>query len=102
MNNKPQQQKINVKLDEKVGEGVYSNFFMVTYSPSEFVLDFGRVVPGLPDVRIYSRILSTPQHVKQFLRNLQKNVEQFEKQNGEIKIAGAGVATDKGVGFKNQ
>ncbi len=100
MNDKPQQKKINVKLDEKIGEGVYSNFFMVTYSTSEFVLDFGRIVPGLPDAKIYSRVLTTPQHVKHFLKTLQKNVEQFESRHGEIKMSGQSLPTDKGVGFK--
>jgi hypothetical protein len=96
---KMQQKKINVKLDEKIGEGTYANFFMVTYSPSEFILDFGRILPGLPDARIYSRVLSTPQHVKQLLQILQKNVEQFEKQHGEIKVQGQN--PEKSVGFKN-
>jgi hypothetical protein len=95
------QQKLNVKLDEKIGEGTYANFFMITYSSSEFIIDFGRVVPGLPDARIYSRVLTTPQHVKQLLTILQKNVEQFENQHGEIKVAGQGVSDNKGIGFKN-
>ena len=70
--------KLNVKLDEKVGEGIYANFFMISNSPSEFVIDFGRIVPGLPSAKIYSRILTTPQHAKQFLHILQKNLSNFE------------------------
>jgi hypothetical protein len=96
-----QQKKINVKIDENVGQGSYSNFFMVTYSPSEFIIDFGRILPGIPDAKIYSRVLSTPQHVKQLLNLLQKNVEQFEAQYGEIKFSGQGNNDSKGVGFKN-
>ena len=65
-----QKKKINVKIDEKVGEGVYSNFCMITHSPSEFIIDFGRILPGLPNAKIYSRILSTPQHAKQFMNIL--------------------------------
>lgn len=91
--------KINVKIDEKVGEGVYSNFFMMTYSPSEFILDFGRILPGLPNAKIYSRVLTTPQHAKQLLNILQKNIETFEKKNGEIKIYGS--HEDKDIGFKS-
>ncbi len=100
MHEKGQQKNINVKLDEKVGEGIYSNFFMVSYSPSEFIVDFGRIVPGLPDARIYSRVMTTPQHIKQLLNILQKNVEIYEKQNGEIKMAGQNLGTDKEIGFK--
>lgn len=91
--------KINVKIDETVGEGVYSNFFMMTYSPSEFILDFGRILPGLPNAKIYSRVLTTPQHAKQLLNILQKNIETFEKKNGEIKIHGS--HEDKDIGFKS-
>ena len=91
--------KINVKIDETVGEGVYANFFMITNSPSEFVIDFGRILPGLPNAKIYSRILTTPQHAKQFLQILEKNIENFEAKNGEIKMPGK--TEDKDIGFKN-
>ena len=91
--------KINVKLDEKVGEGVYANMSMTTFSPSEFILDFGRFVPGLPDARILSRVITTPQHAKQFLRTLQANIEKYEAQHGEIKLPGG--PEDREIGFKS-
>ncbi|MCF7794097.1 MAG: DUF3467 domain-containing protein [Candidatus Cloacimonetes bacterium] len=90
--------KLNLKIDEKVGEGVYSNFCMITHSPSEFIIDFGRIVPGLPNAKIYSRILSTPQHAKQFLKILQQNIENFENKHGEINMPGMPDAKD--IGFK--
>ena len=82
----PHQQQINIKLDEKVGEGVYANFFMIANNPSEYIIDCGRIVPGLPNANIYSRIITTPQHAKQLLKLLTQNIEQYEKQFGEIKI----------------
>ena len=91
--------KINVKIDETVGEGVYANFFMINNSLSEFVIDFGRILPGLPNAKIYSRILTTPQHAKQLLQILGKNIENFEAKNGEIKMPGK--AEEKDIGFKN-
>jgi len=91
--------KINVKIDEKVGEGVYANFFMINNSPSEFVIDFGRILPGLPNAKIYSRVLTTPQHAKQLLNILEKKIEDFEKMNGEIKMSGK--SEEKDIGFKN-
>ncbi len=93
------QKKMNIKLDEKVGEGVYSNFFMITNSAAEFILDFGRILPGLPEGKIYSRIILTPQHAKQLVESLQKNIDTYEKQNGEIKTVKKG--NDKTVGFTN-
>lgn len=94
-----EQKKINVKIDEKIGEGIYANAFLVAFSNSEFILDFGRTVPHLADLRIFSRIITTPQHVKQFLKNLEKNIENYEKQHGEIKMPGS--AEDKNIGFKS-
>ncbi len=97
MQNKKKQ--INVKLDEQVGEGIYSNFFMITNSSSEFVLDFGRILPGVPSAKIYSRVLTTPQHAKQLLQILENNIKKFEEQNGEIKLPGK--IEDKNIGFKS-
>ncbi len=91
--------KLNIKLDEKVGEGIYANFFMLSNSPSEFIIDFGRIVPGLPSAKIYSRILTTPQHAKQFLQILHKNIENFENQHGEINLPGQ--PEDNDIGFKS-
>jgi hypothetical protein len=71
---------------------------MITNSPSEFVIDFGRILPGIPDARIYTRVVCTPQHAKQLLQILQKNIEGFENQFGEIKVQG--VTENKPVGFK--
>ena len=101
MNQPQKQQQINIKLDEKIGEGVYSNFFLISNTPSEYVLDFGRIVPGIPDVKVYSRIMTTPQHAKQLLMILQQNLDQYEKQFGEIKLPQMPQAETKNIGFQN-
>jgi len=97
-----QKKKINVKIDEAVGEGVYSNFCMVTHSPSEFIIDFGRILPGLPNAKIYSRILATPQHAKQFMNILKQNIDNFEEKHGEISLPGQPEAKDIGFKASNQ
>ncbi|MBM4404469.1 MAG: DUF3467 domain-containing protein [Candidatus Cloacimonetes bacterium] len=99
MNQQPPNQ-INIKIDEKVGEGIYANFFVVTNSPSEFVIDFGRMLPGIPDAKIFTRVVATPQHAKQLLQILEKNIEAFEKQFGEIKVFGQ--QDNKSIGFKQE
>jgi len=98
---KQQQQQINIKLDEKVSEGVYANFFMIVNSQSEYVIDFGRIVPGVPDVKIYSRVMTTPQHAKQLLGLLKQNIDQYEKQYGEIKIPQEQQIENKNIGFQS-
>ncbi len=85
--NQPSQQ-INVELGEKEAEGIYSNLAIITHSPAEFVIDFTRVLPGVPKAKVFSRIITTPQHAKLLLNALRDNIEKFEKTFGEIKIQG--------------
>jgi hypothetical protein len=99
VNNPNPKQKLNVKIDEKTGEGVYANFFIISHSPSEFILDFGRLMPNMPSVNLKSRVLVTPQHAKHFMQLLQKNIDNFENQHGEIKIPGKD--DDREIGFKS-
>jgi len=91
-------QPIKVELREPESEGIYSNWVMITYSPSEFIIDFGRILPGLPKTRVYSRIVMTPQHVKRLLNVLDKNVKNYEKKFGEIKPLG-NEEKQKEIGF---
>lgn len=96
MNQPPK--KVNVKIDEKVGEGIYSNMTGISFSASEFIMDFGRMLPGLPSARILSRVIATPQSAKQLLMALEKNIEKYENQYGEIAIPGKDEGRD--IGFK--
>lgn len=83
--NTPQDQQINIELDEKTAEGIYSNLAIINHSPSEFVLDFVTIMPGVPKSKVKSRIILTPQHAKRFLNALAQNIENFERSHGQIK-----------------
>ncbi len=76
---------VKVTIDEPTAQGHYVNFANILHNPTEFVLDFGRAVPGRPDVKIVSRILTTPFHAKQLLRALRENIELYERSYGEIR-----------------
>jgi len=97
MNGNPPQQ-INVELGEKEAEGIYSNLALISHSPAEFVIDFTRMLPGVPKTRVYARIVMTPQHAKSFLLALQENIGKYEKQFGEIKVFSE--QKPKEIGFK--
>ena len=86
--NQPGSQKINVELGEKEAEGIYSNLVLISHSPAEFVMDFTRMVPGVPKTKVYARIIMTPQHAKSLAKALNENIEKYEKEFGEIKIIG--------------
>ena len=77
--------QINIELDEKVAQGIYSNLAIINHSQSEFVVDFITIMPGVPKSKVKSRIVLTPQHAKRFLKALNDNVKRFENAHGKIK-----------------
>lgn len=93
----PQQQQINIELGEKEAEGIYSNLAIITHSPAEFVIDFTRVLPGVPKARVHARIIMTAQHAKLLQRALEDNIAKYEMKFGEVKIFGEGPS---GFGFQ--
>ena len=79
-------QRINIELPEVEGQGIYSNLAIVSHSPSEFIIDFTRILPGLKKAKVYSRIILVPAHAKLLMRALKDNIEKYEKNFGEIKV----------------
>lgn len=79
------QNQLNIELSEEVAEGVYSNLAIITHSNAEFVIDFVRVMPGVPKAKVKSRVLVTPQHAKRLMRALADNIQKFEQVHGPIK-----------------
>ena len=77
---------IQFSMDDAVASGVYANFVNIIHNPAEFVFDFARAVPGRADVRILSRVMTTPVHAKQFLNALAQNVAIYEKNFGAIRV----------------
>ena len=59
--------QLQIELKEEVAQGTYANLAIITHSSSEFVLDFVRVLPGLPKAGVQSRIIVTPEHAKRLL-----------------------------------
>ena len=83
--------QLNIELPDDVAEGIYSNLAIITHSNTEFVVDFIRIMPGVPQARVKSRIVLTPQHAKRLMKALTENVLKFEAQHGRI---------DEGVGME--
>jgi hypothetical protein len=80
-----QQNQINIELSEEIAEGVYSNLAMIAHSNSEFVIDFIRLMPGVPKAKVKSRIVVTPEHAKRLLAALGDNIDKYEASFGAIK-----------------
>ena len=80
------QQPINIEIGEKEAEGIFSNFVLIAHSPSEFIIDFARILPGLPKAKVFSRIVMTPQHAMLLRDALDDNIKKFEDRFGKIKL----------------
>ena len=91
--------QLNIELQDKMADGEYANLVMIAHSAEEFIMDFIRVMPGVPSGRVKSRIIVTPAHAKRFLRALADNVERYERAHGEIHVpAGPGTTIEFGGG----
>jgi hypothetical protein len=85
MEEQQNQNQINIELSEEIAEGIYSNLAVITHSNSEFVLDFIKMMPGVPKAKVKARIVLTPQHAKRLMRAMKDNIAKFEQQHGVIK-----------------
>jgi hypothetical protein len=77
--------QLNIELTEEIAEGIYSNLAIITHSNSEFVIDFVKMMPGIPKAKVKSRIVLTPQHAKRLMKALKDNISKFEQTHGTIK-----------------
>lgn len=86
MENFNKNNEIQIELSDEIAQGIYSNLAIISHSTSEFVVDFIRIVPGVPKAKVKSRIILTPEHAKRLLMALKDNIDKFEQQNGSIRI----------------
>ena len=76
---------LNIELTEEVAQGEYSNLAIINHSPSEFVIDFIQMMPGVVKAKVKSRVILTPQHAKRLMKALSDNINKFENQHGDIR-----------------
>lgn len=82
----PHEGQLPIELPANVAQGTYANLAMITHSTSEFILDFIRMMPGVPKGTVCSRVILTPEHAKRLLYALQDNLHKYEEKNGKIEI----------------
>jgi len=95
----PQQMPVNIELPKDL-EAIYSNFALITHSPSEIVIDFAKLLPNVPRAKVYARILMTPMNAKLLHRALGENLRKFEDKFGEIKTPEHKFEEEKPIGFR--
>ena len=84
---------LQLELPQDVAQGQYANFAIITHSSSDFILDFARVLPGLPKAQVKSRVILAPEHAKRLLAALQENIMRNEPEFGAIRIPNQGPRT---------
>ncbi len=84
--NNNNQKQLQIELPQEVAQGEYANFAIITHSSSDFILDFARVLPGLPKAQVKSRVILAPEHAKRLLAALQENIVRYEREFGAIQI----------------
>ncbi len=78
--------KLNIELSNEVAQGSYSNLAIVTHSPSEFVVDFLSLLPGMPKAQVGNRIIMTPENMKRLSQAIADNIRKYENEFGEIEL----------------
>ena len=81
-NNQPQNIQIDIAAD--VAKGTYSNLAIITHSPTEIILDFAQMLPGVKNASVRERIIMNPIHAKRLLNALADNINKFEQNFGTI------------------
>ncbi len=79
----PNQQNVNIKVEDAVLKGAYSNMMFASHTKEEFIMDFMSVF-GRQGVQV-AKIITSPGHFKRIVAALTDNLKKYEKQFGEVK-----------------
>ena len=79
-----EEKKIDIKVDEEIARGQYTNVAAIRHTREEFIFDFAFVFPDGPMGKLLSRLILSPAHAKRFLEALQANVRRYEDSFGSI------------------
>jgi|TARA_Y100000996_G_C22323015_1_gene561176 hypothetical protein len=76
--------QIKIELKEEVAQGHYVNLPIIGFSQAEFILDFIKIIPGIPKADVKSRMIMSPMHAKNLLLLLNAKIKEYEKKFGKI------------------
>lgn len=78
--------KLNIELSQEVAKGSYSNLSIITHSSNEFIIDFLKLLPGIPKAIVSDRIIMTPENIKRLSHALAENISKYESKFGTIEL----------------
>lgn len=76
--------ELKIELSPEVATGIYSNLAVISHSAQEVYVDFVSVAPNMPQAKVLSRIIMTPENAKNLLFALRDNIQKYEQTFGEI------------------
>jgi len=79
--------QLEVRVDDAVAGGLYSNGLMVHTGETEFTLDFLHMEPGRASARVRARVIVSPRQAKRVLRLLGDNMRRYEQRFGPVEEA---------------
>ena len=82
----PQEQQIQLEIDDATSKGSYANLAFITHSETEFIMDFALLQPQGPKAKVTARVITSPAHMKRLIIALQDNVKKHEARFGTIKL----------------
>lgn len=91
-------QELKIELTPEVAHGHYANLAVIAHSGNEFFLDFIAVAPNMPQAKVQSRIIMTPENAKNLMFALTDNIKKYEANFGIIQQKKPGNAPKGGQG----
>ena len=76
--------ELKIEITPEVAAGHYSNLAVISHSPNEVFIDFINMAPNMPQAKVQSRIIMTPENAKNLLAALSDNIRKYEATFGEI------------------
>lgn len=77
-------QEIKIELTPEVASGNYANLAVIAHSSNEFFLDFIAMTPNSQSAKVQTRVIMSPENVKNLLFALRDNIAKYEQTFGEI------------------
>lgn len=92
--NMPPKPGLPIQLPDDLAP-LYSNVARISHTPSDFILDFARALPGQTNAPVVARLVMSPVGAKLFLQALTDNLAHYEAVFGAINLppADAGLAS---------
>ena len=87
-------ERFNLKIDHG-DQAFFTDNATVLHNPNKFIIDFSQAIPRLDNINgkmqqtftiRHNTILMDPQFAKSFLEILEKNMKNYEKKFGKIKV----------------